>query len=85
MAALSEQERANVWADFMRKLSLTNESLGAVSKADLRAAVDAIDQFLEDNATTINNAFPQPARANLTVPQKARLLAYVALRRWGGT
>lgn len=83
MAVLSDADRKAVWTDFMRKISDARESC-AVNKTDLRAAVDALDQFLEDNAATINSAIPQPARANLTATQKARILAYVALKRWGG-
>ena len=79
MALLSEPDRIVVWQRWMRE---NNESCG-ISKADLRAAVDALDQFLEDNAGAINTAIPQPARGALTVAQKARLLAYVTIRRWG--
>jgi hypothetical protein len=61
-----------------------NAEACSVVKADLRAAVDALDTFLDTNATAINNAIPQPARGALSTAQKARLLAYVAMRRWGG-
>lgn len=80
MAVLPDNDRADVWADFMRKISDARESC-AVNKTDLRAAVDALDSFLETNAAAINGAIP---RANLTAAQKARILAYVALKRWGG-
>lgn len=84
MAVLSDAERAAIWANLMETLSRERESV-SISKADLRAAVDAIDSFLDTNATAINNAFPTAARNGLTIGQKARLLAYVTLRRWGGS
>ena len=83
MAVLSDADRGAVWADVMRQLSDARDPC-AITKADLRAAVDALDTFLDTNAATINAAIPQPARSGLTTPQKARLLAYVALKRWGG-
>lgn len=80
MAVLPEADRSAVWAQWMRA---NTETVGVV-KSDLRAAVDALDTFLEDNAAAVNAAIPQPARGALTNAQKARLLAYVALRRFGG-
>jgi len=80
MAAMTTEQRRAVWARIMRD---ETETLGLL-KADLLAAVNALDDFLETNAATINAAIPQPARGALTVAQKARLLAYVALARYGG-
>lgn len=80
MAVLSDALRRKIWADFMRQ---NNETV-TVQKADLRAAVDAIDAWLDANLAAINAAFPQPARANLSPSQKARILAFVALRRFSG-
>ena len=81
MAALPDPARAEVNAAFMREETAT---FGAVTKADLRAALNGLDDYLEANAAAINSAIPQPARAQLTSAQKARLLARVALKRWGG-
>lgn len=80
MAAMNSADRAACHAELLRDLS--SETLGAVTKADVRAAVDAIDQFLHDNASGINTAIPQPARAQLTTSQKARLLMAVVRRRY---
>lgn len=80
MAVLSDADRVAVWRDWM----VLNAEACSIVKADLRAAVDALDTFLDTNATAINNAIPQPARGALSTAQKARLLAYVAMRRWGG-
>jgi hypothetical protein len=81
MAVLSDTDRVEVWADLMQKFSADGESIG-VTKTDLRAAVNAIDAFLNDNAATINSAIPQPARGALTAPQKAILLMFVVSRRY---
>jgi len=81
MAVLSDTDRAQLWADFMRDRSAARDPLG-LSKAELRAAADALDQFLSDNAAAINSAIPQPARSALTTPQKALLLQYVIQKRY---
>ena len=78
MATLSLQDRFDVWADLMR------QNLGTVSitKPQLRAAIDALDDFMDQNATAINNALPVAARTNLTVPQKAAVLSAVIAKRY---
>lgn len=80
MAALSEQDLAAVHRAYMQD---EKSAHGALTKADLRAAVDALDLFFDVNATAINNAIPQPARTALTTPQKSRLVRYVLQKRFG--
>jgi len=82
VAVLTDNERKNIWAALMRRWSAERESCG-FAKADLRAAVDALDQWLEDNAPAINSALPQPFRGAASPGDKALLLAYVTLRRYG--
>lgn len=80
MAALADQDRFDLWADYMRDRAVG--ALGALSKVDLRAAVNAVDDFFSANAATINAAIPQPARGALTTSQKALLLQYVISKRY---
>lgn len=79
MALLSEASRAKVWKLFM--------SLGhcpsTILKSDAKTALDALDQWLDDNALAINGALPQPFRGQATAEQKALLLAYICLERAG--
>jgi len=83
MAVLSEEDRSTIWSEFMQSSpKKTGQNFGAVLKADLRAAVDALDAFLEANASQINAAIPQPARGELTKEQKALLLQFVIERRY---
>ena len=81
MAVLSDPARIEVWAESMRDMSSAAESVG-ITKADLRAAVNALDDYLNTNATAINTAIPLPARTALTSPQKARLMMLVIRRRY---
>ena len=78
MAVLNEQDRFDVWADLMRQ----NVGEIKLTKQELRAAVNAIDDFFDANAVTINNALPAVAKANLTTPQKAILLQFVVSKRY---
>lgn len=79
MAILADSARAEVTADWMRE---NEETVGAITKADLRACINALDQFLSDNAATINSAIPQPARSVLTTRQKALALTAVVAKRY---
>jgi hypothetical protein len=81
MAELSENDRFAVWLQWMRE---NKEAItGAMTKAELRAAVDAMDTWANDNASALNSAIPQPARGALSASQKAALFSFVIFRRYG--
>lgn len=82
MAVLSDNSRVAVWADTMRQLSDAREPC-SISKTDLRAAVDAIDDWIVANATAFNNTLPTNAKNGLTAAQKSRLFMLVLIRRYG--
>ncbi len=81
MAVLIAADRLKCRVDFVGELMAARETT-ALTKADLQAAADALDDWLDANAAAINAAIPQPARASLTAKQKARLLRYVIKRRY---
>lgn len=78
MALLPKSDRQQIKATWMR------ESIGAcaATKADLQAAIDAIDTWVDGNAAAFNLALPQPARTALTARQKAWLLTFVVQSRF---
>lgn len=78
--ALPEQDRQAAAADLGRLFSSRGLPCG-ITKAQLQAAVDAVDAWCDTNATSYNNAIPAAARAALSADQKALLLSYVARRR----
>lgn len=83
MAVLSDADRELVRGTFCNQIR--DYDIGQIAglvKADVRAAVNALDQFLDDNATAINQAIPQPARGALTTKQKALLLQFVISQRY---
>lgn len=81
MANLPDADRANVWADLMRRLSQEGEAI-SLTKPQLRAAVDAADAWVDSNAATFNLALPAAARNSLTAKQKAMLLLHVVSKRF---
>jgi hypothetical protein len=78
MATLSEALRAELWGKFMRTMGPEVRSSG-FTKTDLKAAVDALDNWLNLNqGTTVNNIFPTATRNGLTAEEKMKLLVAVA-------
>jgi len=82
MAALTSPDRIAVGAQFQSDASRVGEAFGAVVKADLQAAVNAVDDWVVANAAAFNTAIPAAARAALTTAQKAHLLMYVVKKRY---
>jgi hypothetical protein len=78
--ALTSEQRAALTQLFMSDHSATRTNI-PISKADIRAAINAVDDWCDTNAASFNTAIPQPARGALSSTQKALLLSYVALRR----
>ncbi len=81
MAVLPDADRANIAAEFNRAISDDRETCAAL-KDDIRQAINALDDFLNANATAVNNAIPLPARTRLTTAQKARCLMFVIRQRY---
>lgn len=81
MAILPDNDRRRIWAGLMRYWSNLREGLPNMSKVDLRAAVDATDDWIEDNQASFNAALPDAFRNNATLDQKTLLFCAVALAR----
>lgn len=82
MAALSTNIRQQIWRGIMRYWSASLTALAGCTKADLQAAVNAADDWIDSNAASYNSALPATFRTNATVAQKAVLLAVVTLARY---
>jgi hypothetical protein len=82
MAALSQAERDRISRWFQRDPNLGQASF---TKPELAAAVNAADDWADQNAAAYNSALPTVFRNSATAGQKAMLLAYVIARRWGLT
>lgn len=69
MALLTTPERLAVWAEMQRQISKMREPISITRPQGLEF-IDAVDQWMEDNAASFNSAIPQPQRSNLTATQK---------------
>lgn len=79
MAVLSAADRADITARIQR----TAECPGGVSKPQLRAVFDALDDWWETTgAAAANAAIPQPQRGILTVKQKAALFQLLLIKKY---
>lgn len=83
MAILSAADRTRIWRGLMRYWSGTREPIAVITKADLQAAVDATDGWIDTNAAAYNLALPLAARTNLSATQKTLLFCAVSLARTG--
>jgi len=79
MAEQTGPQRIAGAGEYMRE---ENSPVTGILKADLRAAYDALDTFMNNNAGAINSALPLPFRTSATTQQKARLLMLVIRHRY---
>jgi hypothetical protein len=78
MAVLDEANRFQVFAHALRLIAFAG-----LTKPNVRAALDATDQWIEDNQASFNTALPQPFRGTASTAVKTLLFCYVAMRRAG--
>lgn len=79
MTALPTTDRQRTMYQWMR----ANLETCAFTKADLQAAVDATDTWIDSNQAAFNTALPVAFRTNASLTQKTLLFCYVAMRRAG--
>lgn len=79
MALLPDADRDRTGRYFMR----ANTLACAFTKAELRAAVNATDDWIDANAAAFNSALPLAFRTNASQVQKTLLFCWVAMRRAG--
>lgn len=80
MAVLDESDRAALWAELMRSLSTLRVPV-SITKQELRAVVNAADDWVDANAASYNAALPQPGRSALTAAAKRAVLVFVITAR----
>lgn len=81
MANLSAAKQFEVLSEFGKDISARRQPF-SLARPILSAAITAIDQWIEDNAASFNQALPPLARTNLTANQKAQLFMAVAAKRF---
>ena len=81
MPVLSDADRDATTAALEKDRSIVWDLIG-VSRQDLRAAVNAMDDYFQANQAAMNNALPAAAKADLTTKQKALLAIFVIEKRY---
>ncbi len=82
MAALPDADRIEITAKLQR-LAQWAALPCSITKAQLKAAIDATDDWIDANQASFNSALPTAARNNLDLTQKTLLFCYVAMKRAG--
>lgn len=79
MAVLSAAERAEITARAQR----TSDCPGGLTKPQLRAVLDAMDDWWETTGAAAGNAaIPQPQRGILSARQKAALFQLLLIKKY---
>jgi len=81
MAVLPDSDRQLILMGLMRYWSQLFETISDLSKSELKSAVDATDQWIENNQASFNAALPAIPRSNLTLAQKTLIFCVVAAFR----
>jgi hypothetical protein len=81
MATLPNSDRNKIMVGLMRHWSSLWELISGLTSTDLKATVDATDQWIETNQLSFNNSLPEPAKINLTQAQKTLIFCVVAAFR----
>lgn len=82
MALLTTQQRGEARTAFIDDLGRNPGETIATLKADVLAAIEAADDWVEANAASFNAALPIAARTTLSARQKARILMHVIVKRY---
>jgi hypothetical protein len=79
MAVLDSTRRREILAYLCRRFGYG----GGLTKANVQAAIDATDDWIDANAAAFNAALPEPAKSTLTPVQKTIIFCFTALKRAG--
>lgn len=80
MAALSDNIRAQLWAELMQEISNLRQPT-ALTKQQWRTLINDLDASLDARAATINGDISQPVRGIATTVEKALAIEYIAKAR----
>ena len=82
MATMTDNDRIAAWAEYVQDLSAEIDLSTGTLLTEVRAAIDAADQWVDDNRASFNGALSEPFQTWATPRQKAQLLMLVVLRRF---
>jgi len=80
---MTNTDRIAVMRQFAKKIFQDAKATANMDTVELKAAVDAVDGWVDANRGPYNNALPAPFKTTATPQQKALLLTYVVMKREG--
>lgn len=81
MATLTDADRTLTARQWIQSVFVEQGNVANLHGGQIKAAVDAADDWADANAAAFNTALPAAFRNGATVEQKTLLLAYVILKR----
>ncbi len=81
MAVLSDTVRAEITAEIESAISRSHASVGTMLSEDIRAFVDATDDWQDAGAASFNSSLPAKAQTELTAALKSNGFRRVAKAR----
>lgn len=83
MAELTDNDRKEIWSEFMSKVCSRQETFTAnFTKEQLRTCVNEIDGWINDNVASFKSSISEPLKSGLTGKQLVELFMLVAGKRW---
>lgn len=82
MAELSDNDRDQVHREFECEAFSKPRNPTALTRQQLRAAINAADTWVDENSASFNAALPSAVRSALSAKEKAQLLMFVIRRRY---
>jgi hypothetical protein len=83
MAVLTDADRILAARQWIQRVFVELKTTASFHSGQIKAAVDAADDWADANAGSFNTALPTAFRNGATTEQKTLLLCYVILRRSG--
>jgi hypothetical protein len=83
MPPLVDDDRKQASRAFIEKVFVQQNQTAIVDTAGLKAAIDAVDDWVDANLTSFNNSLPEPFKSRASVAQKASVLSFVVSKRAG--
>lgn len=83
MAAMSNADRITAARNWVQRIFVEAGQTANMDGPAIKAAVDAVDDWVDANQTSFNTALPEPFKSTANLAQKSLLLAYVVMRRAG--
>ena len=81
MAVLNASQRLQAYVEWVRDICFRRSAVYG-TKDQMRAVVDAVDTWVDDNQASYNSALPLPFRTSASAQEKSEVLMFVIRKRF---